>query len=40
MIYGIASNNASWLTEEVTDDWRITNVTPIYRKGWKEDPGN
>jgi len=30
----------SWLTGEVPDDWRITNVTPIRRKGWKEDPGN
>jgi len=30
----------SWLTGEVPDDWRIANVTPIYKKGWKEDPGN
>jgi len=30
----------SWLTGEVLDDWRITNVTPIYKKGWKEDPRN
>ncbi|KAK4807040.1 hypothetical protein QYF61_018381 [Mycteria americana] len=30
----------SWLTGEVSDDWRLANVTPIYRKGWKEDPGN
>jgi len=29
-----------WLTGEVPDDWRITNVTPIYKKGWKEDSGN
>jgi len=28
----------SWLTGEVPDDWRI-NVTPIYKKGRKEDPG-
>ncbi|KAK4821440.1 hypothetical protein QYF61_020023 [Mycteria americana] len=21
-------------------DWRFANVTPIYKKGWKEDPGN
>ncbi|GAB0206223.1 mitochondrial enolase superfamily member 1 [Grus japonensis] len=21
-------------------DWRLANVTPIYKKGWKEDPGN
>jgi len=30
----------SWLTEEVPDDWRIANVTPIYKKDRKEDPGN
>jgi len=30
----------SWITEEVPDDWRITNVTPIYKKGQKGDPGN
>jgi len=30
----------SWLTGEVPDDWRITSVTPIYKKGRKEDPGN
>jgi len=30
----------SWLTGEVPDDWRIASVTPIYKKGWKEDPGN
>jgi len=30
----------SWLTGEVPDDWRIANVTPIYKKGWKEYPGN
>jgi len=30
----------SWLTGEVPDDWRIDSVTPIYKKGWKEDPGN
>jgi len=29
-----------WLTGEVPDDWRITSVAPIYRKGWEEDPGN
>ncbi|PKU28331.1 rna-directed dna polymerase from mobile element jockey-like [Limosa lapponica baueri] len=29
-----------WSTGEVPDDWRVTNVTPIYKKGWKEDPGN
>jgi len=30
----------SWLTREIPDDWRIARVTPIYKKGWKEDPGN
>jgi len=28
----------SWLTAQ--DDWRIINVTPIYKKGQKKDPGN
>ena len=30
----------SWLTGEVPDDWRITSVTPIYKKGQKEGPRN
>jgi len=30
----------SWLTGEVPDDCRIASVTPIYKKGQKEDPGN
>jgi len=30
----------SWITGEVPDDWRIANVTPIYKKGRKEDLGN
>ncbi|KFW70572.1 hypothetical protein AS28_01949, partial [Pygoscelis adeliae] len=30
----------SWLTGEVPDNWRLANVTPIYKKGQKEDPGN
>ncbi|KAF1554115.1 Sodium/glucose cotransporter 4, partial [Eudyptula albosignata] len=30
----------SWLIGEVPDDWRLANVTPIYKKGRKEDPGN
>jgi len=30
----------SWLTGEVPGDWRITSVTHICKKGWKEDPGN
>jgi len=29
----------SWLTGEVPDDWRLTSVTPFYKKGRKEDPG-
>jgi len=30
----------SWLTGEVPDDCRIASVTPVYKKGQKEDPGN
>ncbi|KAK4832424.1 hypothetical protein QYF61_023103 [Mycteria americana] len=30
----------SWLTGEVPADWRLANVTPIFKKGRKEDPGN
>ncbi|KAK4812027.1 LOW QUALITY PROTEIN: hypothetical protein QYF61_025018 [Mycteria americana] len=30
----------SWLTGEVPVDWRLANVTPIYKKGQKEDVGN
>ncbi|GAB0182875.1 hypothetical protein GRJ2_000752800 [Grus japonensis] len=30
----------SWLTGEVLIDWRLANVTPIYKIGRKEDPGN
>ncbi|KAK4825812.1 hypothetical protein QYF61_002417 [Mycteria americana] len=30
----------SWLTGEVPVDWKLANVMPIYKKGWKEDPGN
>ncbi|KAK4818923.1 hypothetical protein QYF61_022100 [Mycteria americana] len=30
----------TWLTGEVPADWRLANVTPIYKKGRKEDPGN
>ena len=25
---------------EVPEDWRLDSVTPIYKKGCKEDPGN
>jgi len=30
----------SWLTREDTVDWKLANVMPTYKKGWKEDPGN
>ncbi|KAJ7411769.1 hypothetical protein BTVI_48682 [Pitangus sulphuratus] len=30
----------SWLSGEVPDDWKLVNVTPIHKKGQKEDPGN
>ncbi|KAK4812034.1 hypothetical protein QYF61_026172 [Mycteria americana] len=30
----------SWLTGEVPVDWRLANVSPIYKKGQKEDVGN
>ena len=31
---------SSWLSGEVPEDWRLANVTRIYKKGRKEDPGN
>ncbi|GAB0207239.1 mitochondrial enolase superfamily member 1 [Grus japonensis] len=30
----------SWRTGEVPEDWRKANVTPIFKKGRKEGPGN
>ena len=30
----------SWRTGEVPEDWRKANVTPIFKKGKKEDPEN
>ena len=30
----------SWLTGEVPDDWRLASMTPIYKRGRKEDLGN
>ena len=30
----------SLLTGEVPEDWRLANMTPIYKKGCREDPGN
>ncbi|KAJ7423523.1 hypothetical protein WISP_33453 [Willisornis vidua] len=29
-----------WLSGEVPDDWKLANVTPIHKKGCKENPGN
>ncbi|GAB0178644.1 mitochondrial enolase superfamily member 1 [Grus japonensis] len=30
----------SWKAREVLEDWRKANVTPVFKKGKKEDPGN
>ena len=30
----------SLLMGEVPEDWRLANVTPIYKKSCREDPGN
>ena len=30
----------SWRTEDVPEDRRKANITPIYKKGSREDPGN
>ena len=30
----------SWETGEVPEDWRKANLTPVFKKGKKEDPGN
>jgi len=30
----------SWRTGEVPKDWRKDSVTPVFKKGKKEDPGN
>ena len=30
----------SWLTGDVPADWRLPNVTPIFKKGQKDDPGS
>ena len=28
------------LTGKVPEDWRLANVIPVYKKGWREDTGN
>ena len=30
----------SWLSGEVPGDWKKGNITPIFKKGRKDDPGN
>ena len=30
----------SWLSGEVPEDWRLADLTPIYKKGHKEDLGS
>ena len=30
----------SWLTGDVLVDWKLANVTPIFKKGRKDDPGS
>ncbi|KFV87952.1 hypothetical protein N308_03592, partial [Struthio camelus australis] len=30
----------SWRSGEVPDDWKKANVTPVFKKGKKEEPGN
>ncbi|KGL81849.1 RNA-directed DNA polymerase from mobile element jockey, partial [Tinamus guttatus] len=30
----------SWRTGEVPEDWKKANVTPVFKKGKKEDQGN
>ncbi|KFP26241.1 RNA-directed DNA polymerase from mobile element jockey, partial [Colius striatus] len=30
----------SWRTGEMPEDWRKANVTPVCKKGRKDDPGN
>jgi len=35
-----STKNCSWRTGEVPEDWRKAIVTPVFKKGKKEDPGN
>ncbi|KFV78543.1 hypothetical protein N308_15395, partial [Struthio camelus australis] len=30
----------SWRSGEVPEDWKKANVTPVFKKGKEEDPGN
>ena len=30
----------SWLSGDVPVDWKLANVMPIFKKGWKDDPGS
>ena len=30
----------SWLTGDVLVDWKLADVTPIFKKGQKDDPGS
>ena len=30
----------SWINGDVLLEWRLANVTPIFKKGWQDDPGS
>ena len=36
----LAIYQRSWMSGEVPEDWRLADVTPIYKKSRKEDLGN